>query len=99
MSLEVLLTLSCYFSTTVYTQSKDNACMKAGEAYYVYKHLDTQVKEIERHIPVSFVFTATLLSSIEQKRASIPIYGGTYFGVEVPNNRDDKLTIGFEHGF
>lgn len=99
MSLEVLLAISCWYSTTIYTESKDNACMKMAEGYYHYEKLDEQVKEIERHIPAPFIFTATLLSSIEKRKASVPIYNGSYFGVEAPDNTGAKLTIGFEHGF
>jgi len=99
MSLELLLSMTCWLSTTVYTESKENACIKAGEAYYVYNHLDEQVKEIERHTPIAIIYTTTLLSSVQKRKASVPIYNGTYFGVEVPDNTTGKITIGFEHGF
>ncbi len=101
MTLELLLASTCYFSTTIHTEYKENACLKAGEAYYHYEHLDEQVKEIERHIPSAFIFTATLLSSIEKRKASVPLYGGTYFSVEFPRSNENTgiATIGFEHGF
>lgn len=99
MTLELLLATSCWFSTSpVYTNGTENACMKMGESYYHYEKLDEQVKEIEKHIPTPLIFTATLLSSIEKRKASIPIYRGTYFGVEVPNN-DARVFGGYEHGF
>ncbi len=102
MSLELLLSLSCWFSTPPYVYSNnltnESACLKMGEGYYVYSKLDEQVKEIERNTPHSIIFTATLLSSIEKRKASLPIYGGSYFSVEFPD-RESKVTLGLQHGF
>lgn len=100
MNLEVLLALGCWFSTSpIYTNGKENACMKMAEGYYHYEKLDERVKEIEKNIPASLIFTATLLSSIEKRKASIPLYHGTYFEIEQPSDNNIKTTIGYEFGF
>lgn len=94
INLELLLSLSCWFSNST------DACLHLGEAYYKYEKLDEQVKEIERHIPPSLIFTATLFSSIEKRKARIPISNGTYFGIEAGvTSGDVKTVIGVEHGF
>ena len=92
MNLEILLSISCLVS------NHKEACMSMGKAYYYHANLDEISKNIEKQYP-AFVFTASLLSSIEKRKASVPIYGGTYFSVELPGNSESKLTFGFSRGF
>ena len=95
MNLEFLLALSCAFSN-----NKDNACLSMGNAYYKYEKLDERVHEIEKHLPTSVVFTATLLSGLKERKATVPITHGIYFGIEFPTNPNEgKGIIGFQRGF
>ena len=92
MNLELLLSLSCIFSNS------QPACIAMGEGYYKYEKLDQIAENVERQYP-NFVFSASLLSSIEKRKASVPIYNGSYFSCEFPEGAESKLTVGWNHGF
>ena len=96
MNLELLLSITCLLG------QNNDACFQAGTAYYYHQGLDqiaNQVSEkINRKYP-AVVFTATLLSNVEQRRLKVPGSHGTYVGWEFPEGRESKLTCGWELGF
>lgn len=92
MNLELLLSLTCLIS------NNKEACISMANGYYKYEKLDEMAKNIEKKYP-AFVFTTSLLSSIEQKKVSVPIYNGTYISCEIPAGRESKIFGGWNYGF
>lgn len=96
MNLEFLLAFTCWFSNS------QEACYKAGEAYYHYEKLDEIANRINEEVKNKYppvFFTTILLSSYEKRKLNVPVYKGTYFGWEFPDREEPRLNVGWELGF
>lgn len=91
MTLELLLSAACIFGN-------NEGCQKLAEGYYHYEHLDEITKNIERKYP-AFVFATSVVGSISNKKATIPVYGHIYLGADFAGQNQRGIIIGYNKSF